>query len=214
MYARTNARGRRRRTAVLAATTGVALGVALLAPPAFGGAAGSAGPTQDPQPTATTTSLLQSEEPQVTTERGLALAGSGTLEGRRVFVEIYGNDTYGSQATVVVEQRGGPDLAAHTELATDDLLDGDVELDLPLARSTRGGEAPTREHAQVSGRWVATGETSHIDEEYEDAGFRIRTTGTNTRLDAQVVVVVAGQVVPLQMHDTFAFDLTVTRTPM
>lgn len=71
-----------------------------------------------------------------------------------------------------------------------------------------------RRRTRVSGSWTATDDVTQIDEEYEDAGFRIRTTGTNTRLDARVVVVVDGQTVPLEMHHAFAYDLTVTRLPV
>jgi hypothetical protein len=114
-----------------------------LAPPVFGEAAAAPEPTSDPRAAATTTMSAESEEPQVTTERGLALSGSGTRDGRRVFVEIYANDTYGSQARVVVEQRGGPDLTAWAELAAEDLLDGAVDLDLPLTWSTGARAART-----------------------------------------------------------------------
>jgi hypothetical protein len=114
-----------------------------------------------------------------------------------------------------VEQRGVVLTSAQpSSCPADDLLDGNIELDVVLSRSTRGGQVATRERAQVGGNWERSGLSTEIDETYEDAGYVIHTTGTNTELAADVIVSVEGQQVTLQMHDAFAFDLTVTRTPI
>jgi hypothetical protein len=215
MFGNRHSQARRIRWAagMAAGTVGLA---AAVAPQAFG-------TTSEAQPEAQAGTVGQraleatqvdGSDAEVTHERGIVLAGTGTLDGRQVFVEIYGNDLYGSHAAVVVEQPGGPDLGATVELPIDDLLDGDIELEMALFRSTRGGHVATREHAQVGGSWEEFGPSTEIDETYEDAGYVIHTTGTNTPLSADVVVTAEGQRVTLQMRDAFAFDLTVTRTPL
>jgi hypothetical protein len=62
--------------------------------------------------------------------------------------------------------------------------------------------------------WELSGPVVEIDETYPDAGYLIHVTGTNTPVSANVTVTVDGQPVVLQMHDAFAFDLTVTKTPL
>jgi hypothetical protein len=76
---------------------------------------------------------------EVTYQRGIVLAGSGTLDRREVFVEIYGNDSYGSQATVIVRQPGGHSLAATVDVAIEGVLSGEFGFDAQPERMTRGG---------------------------------------------------------------------------
>ncbi|HEU4541536.1 MAG TPA: hypothetical protein VFR23_10470 [Jiangellaceae bacterium] len=198
-----------RRTGIVAGTVALAVAAAMVAPQAFGYA--TEAPQRADKPAAADVEVADVE---VTHEQGVAIAGSGELDGRRVFVEIYGNSLYGSQATVVVEPRGGPELSATVELVTEDLLEGGVELDMALSRNTRGGQTPTRDTARVTGSWKPSGLSTEIDETFVDAGYVIHTTGTNNQLAAEVTVTVDGEQVSLQMFDAFAFDLTITRTPL
>jgi hypothetical protein len=164
MFGSTHKAQRIRRAGIVAGTLGLAVTAAIVAPQAFGSAAEApARPAQTVETTNADTSSVEVSDAEVTHEQGVALAGFGELNGRQVFVEIYGNSRYGSQATVVVEQPGGPELSASLELAADDLLDGDVELDVALSRNTRGGLAPTRSRAQLEGTWEASGASTGID---------------------------------------------------
>jgi hypothetical protein len=216
MFGITNNKAQRiRRAGIIAGTVGLAVAAAMVAPQAFGN--DSDAPTRPARAVETTevdTSSTEVADAEVTYEEGVAVAGFGELNGRQVFVEIYANSVYGSQATVMVEQPGGPELSAAVDLATEDVLDGDVELDLALSRNTRGGLAPTRSRAQIVGTWEASGPSTEIDETFEDAGYLIHTTGTNTPLAADVVVTIDGKAVSVEVHDAFAYDLTVTRTAL
>lgn len=198
-----------RRAGIVAGAIGLAAAGSMVAPQAFGTAEVSARSLD-------TSTAIEAETPEaeVTYEQGVALAGTGELNGRQVFAEIYGNSLYGSQATVVIEQPGGPDLSATVELAAEELLDGDVDLDMALSRNTRGGPVATRSSAQLTGTWELSDPALQIDETYTDAGYLIHVTGTNTPVSADVTVTVNGQPVVLHMHDAFAFDLTVTKTPL
>jgi hypothetical protein len=210
-----NTAQRIRRAGIVAGTVGLAVTAAMVAPQAFGNdIEAPARPAPAVETTSVDTSNAEVPDAEVTNEQGVAFAGFGELDGRQVFVEIYGNSLYGSQATVVVEQPGGPELSASVELAADDLLDGDVEVDAALSRNTRGGLAPTRSRVQIAGTWEASGPSTEIDETFEDAGYLIHTTGTNTPLAADVVVTIDGKAVTVEMQDAFAFDLTITRTAL
>lgn len=99
-------------------------------------------------------------------------------------------------------------------MAAEELLDGNVELDVALSRNTRGGPVATHSTARITGSWQPSGTPTNIDETFADAGYLIHVTGTNTPVSADVTVTVDGRPVVLQMHDAFAFDLTVTKTPL
>jgi hypothetical protein len=214
MFSTSSRAQRARRAAIVAGAVGLVAAAAVTAPQAFGTAADTPAGSESRVQQTTAVAEAEASDAEVTHEQGVALAGFGDLNGRQVFVEIYGNSLYGSQATVVVEQPGGPELSASLELAADDLLDGDVELDVALSRNTRGGLAPTRSRAQIDGTWDVSGESTKIDETFEDAGYLIHTTGTNTPLAADVVVTIDGKEIAVEMQDAFAFDLTVTRTAL
>jgi hypothetical protein len=213
---------------IAAAAVGLTISGALLAPQAFGGAdpAGQ-GPAGELNPAvsqpAAGSSMEVSEPPavdpaeaaaEVTYQRGIVLAGSGTLDRREVFVEIYGNDIYASQATVVVNQPGGPNLAANVDVSIEDLLAVEFEFDAQLDRMTRGGPVPTHDDVTGVGSWVHSGTPTPIEETYEDAGYLFNVTGTNTPVEANIVVTIGGVDVPVQLHEAFAFDLTITATPL
>jgi hypothetical protein len=215
MFGSTHNKVRRiRRAGIIAGAIGVAAAASMVAPVAFGTAAEA--PVRGEARSLGTTAATDTEtpEPEVTYERGVALAGVGDLNGRQVFAEVYGNSLHGSQVIVVIEQPGGPDLSATVDVVFEDLLDGDFELDVALSRYTRGGPVATRSSAQLAGTWELSGPGVEIDETYADAGYLIQVTGTNTPVSADVTVTVDGQPVGLQMHDAFAFDLTVTKTPL
>ncbi|HEX6336548.1 MAG TPA: hypothetical protein VFZ85_06305 [Jiangellaceae bacterium] len=215
MFTRTpNKIQRIRRAGVVAAAIGVAAAASMVGPQAFGTAAET--PTRAEVRSLGTAAAADAEtsEAEVTYERGVALAGTGDLNGRQVFAEAYANSLYGAQATIMVEPPGGPQIGGSAEFDAADLLDGDVELDVALSRNTRGGPVATRSSAQLAGTWEPAGPAVEIDETYADAGYLIHVTGTNTPVSADVTVTVDGQPVVLQMHDAFAFDLTVTKTPL
>lgn len=229
MFGTTQRTTRRIRWAgIVSGAAGLVVGGALLAPQAFGGA-GAAIRGSDVAPSLNAPQIAETssgtapgsltDDPrdaaaEVSSERGIVLVGSGTLDRREVFIEIYGNDVYGSQATVVVTPSGGPNLAATVEVSADDLLDGDIAIDTALDRLTRGGPVPARTDAAIAGTWAPGGPATEIDETFEDAGYLFHITGTNTPVAVDIVVTVDGQAVSIQWYDTFTFDLTVTATPL
>lgn len=203
-----------RRAGIVAGAIGLAAAGSMVAPQAFGTAAEAPARVEARSLGTAAANDAETPEPEVTYERGVALGGTGDLNGRQVFAEVYGNSLHGSQAIVVIEQPGGPDLSATVDVVFEDLLDGDIELDVALSRYTRGGPVATRSSAQLAGTWELSGPAVEIDETYADAGYLIHVTGTNTPVSADVTVTVDGQPVVLQTHDALAFDLTVTKTPL
>lgn len=219
MFSTTQPKPRRIRwAAALTAAAGLTISGALVAPQAFGGS--TAAPTgsdvsQSSSVADTPTGVGSAEaDAEVTYQRGIVLAGTGSSDRRQVFVEIYANDVYGGQVTVIVEPPGGPRLAATVDVAVDDLLDGEFSIDAELDRMTRGGPVPTRDDITVAGSWAHSGAPTPIDESYEDAGYFYHVTGTNTPVAADLVVTIGGTDVPVQLHDAFAFDLAITATPL
>lgn len=215
MFGRTHNNIRRvRRASFVAGAIGMALAGSMVTPQAFGTAADAPAGVEARSTHTNAADHAETPEAEVTYEHGVALAGTGELNGRQVFAEIYGNSLYGSQATVVVEQSGGPDLSATVELTAEELLDRDVDLDMALSRNTRGGPVATRSSARLTGTWELSGPAVQIDEEYTDAGYLIQVTGTNTPVSADVTITLDGEPVVVPMTDAFAFDLTVTRTAL
>ncbi len=139
MFGSTHTKAQRiRRAGIVAGTVGLAVMAAMVAPQAFGNDSEvPSRPAPAVETTKVDTSNAEVADAEVTYEEGVALAGFGELDGRQVFVEIYGNNLYGSQATVMVEKPGGQQLSAAVDLDTEDVLDGDVELDVALSRNTR-----------------------------------------------------------------------------
>lgn len=215
MFGSTHNKVRRiRRISIVAGAIGLAAAASMLAPQAFGTAAEAPARVEARSLGTAAAAETETSDAEVTYERGVALAGTGDLNGRQVFAEVYANSVYGGQATIMVEPPGGPQLGGSAEFDAADLLDGDVELDVALSRYTRGGPVATRSTAQLAGMWELSGPVVEIDETYADAGYLIHVTGTNTPVSANVTVTVDGQPVVLQMHDAFAFDLTVAKTPL
>jgi hypothetical protein len=203
-----------RRVGIVAGAIGLAAAASMVAPQAFGTAAKAPARVEARSLDTGAATDTETPEAEVTYERGVALAGTGDLNGRQVFAEVYGNSLYGAQATIIVEPPGGPRLGGSAELDAADLLEGGIETDVALSRYTRGGPVATRSTAQLAGTWELSGPVVEIDETYADAGYLIHVTGTNTPVSAEVTVTVDGQPVVLQMHDAFAFDLTVSKTPL
>lgn len=203
-----------RRAGIVAGAIGLAAAASMVAPQAFGTTALAPARVEARSLDTVAATYTEAPDAEVTHERGVALAGTGDLNGRQVFAEAYANSLYGGQATIMVEPPGGPQLGGSAEFDAADLLDGDLALDVALSRYTRGGPVATRSSAQLSGTWQLSGPAVEIDETYADAGYLIQVTGTNTPVTADVTVTVDGQPVVLQMHDAFAFNLTVTKTPL
>jgi hypothetical protein len=151
MFGSTHNKARRiRRAGIVAGAMGLAAVASMLAPQAFGTAAEA--PARVEARSLGTAAAAETETPdaEVTYERGVALAGTGDLNGRQVFAEVYANGVYGGQATIMVEPPGGPQLGGSAEFDAADLLDGDVELDVALSRNTRGGPVATHSTAQLA----------------------------------------------------------------
>ncbi|HEX6233572.1 MAG TPA: hypothetical protein VFZ63_10660 [Jiangellaceae bacterium] len=215
MFGSTNNKVQRiRRVGIITGAIGLAAAASMIAPQAFGTDAEAPARIEARSVDTAAANETEAPEAEVTYERGVALSGTGDLNGRHVFAEIYGNSLYGGQGTVMVEPPGGPELGGSVEFDAADLLDGDVEFDFALSRYTRGGPVATRSSAQLAGTWELSGPSVEIDETFSDAGYLIHVTGTNTPVSADVTVTVDGQPVVLQMHDAFAFDLTITKTPL
>ena len=92
---------------IVTGAIGLVAAASMVAPQAFGTAAEA--PARAEARSLDTATAIDAETPEseFTYEQRVALAGTGDLNGRQVFVEIYGNSLYRSQATLVIEQPGG-----------------------------------------------------------------------------------------------------------
>lgn len=148
-------------------------------------------------------------------EVGYAMYCAGLRsDGNRVVVELYTNSTVEVPAGVVVLEAGedGERILITSKAAQPPTItDQEVSADVPLLDAATGADAGT---AQVRGTIEPTGWVRQIDDDFEDAGERIRTTGTNEDLRADVGVQIGEEAIDLECGEAFRYDLQVTKTPI
>jgi hypothetical protein len=131
-----------------------------------------------------------------------------------VVVELYTNSTVVVPASVVVLGPGQDgERPVITSVATQAPMftDRQVSADVPLVSAATGATAGT---AEVRGTYEPTGNVRQVDDDFEDAGQRIRSTGTNQALTVQLGVQIGKEQVALECSEAFRYDLQVTRTPL
>ena len=148
-------------------------------------------------------------------EQGYAMSCSGVRgDGNRVVVELYTNSTVVVPASVVVVKAGedgDPILLTSDAAQAPTIKDQAVSADVPLVDAATRAAAGT---AEVRGTFQPTGNVRQVDDDFTDAGERIRTKGTNEALTTDVRVQIGQERVNLQCSEAFQFDLQVTKTPI
>ncbi len=140
--------------------------------------------------------------PEWKRERGIVIECAGDAHGVQVWTSVYENQRYGNTVQVVI---GGPDDGNGSSRNTDDkfLLDGSVKASVQV----------NGKKAVIHGTAVRYGARSSVYEEFDDAGFLIKTRGFHRQLRTDLVATYAGKVVPLTCDPAFFYDLEVKKIP-
>lgn len=136
-------------------------------------------------------------------ERGIVIECQGDARGVQVWTSVYENQRYGNSVQVVI---GDPDDGNGNLRNTDKklLVDGAVNAWVKV-----GGEK-----AVVRGTAERYGARTKVYDEYDDAGFLIKTRGFHRQLHTDLVAKYAGKVVPLTCDPAFFYDLEVKKIPV
>jgi hypothetical protein len=152
------------------------------------------------------TPTYAAETPNGTTterERGIVMECTGEADGLEVYTSIYENHRYGNYVQVVL---GDPDAGNGVNKKAERafLRDGAVRATVTID-GTR---------AKVRGTASKVGKKKHVHDELDDAGYHVTSDGTHRRLRNDLVLSYGGTLVPLTCDTAFAYDLTVTKTPI
>ena len=171
-------------------TTGCGLAAAGLLATALVGVVGSA-PAQ------------AAAKPEWRSERGIVLECTGQAHGLDVWTSVYENHRYGNTVQVNI---GDTDEGHGASRSTEDkfLVDGVVKAWVKV----------DGKKAVVKGTATRHGARSKVYEEYEDAGYLIKTRGFHRQLRADLVATYAGKTIPLTCDPHFYYDLEVKKIPI
>ena len=145
----------------------------------------------------------QAAAPEWKRERGIVIECAGDAHGVQVWTSVYENQRYGNTVQVVI---GDPDDGNGSLRNTDEkfLVDGAVKASVKV----------NGKKAVIKGTAVRYGARSSVYEEYDDAGFLIKTRGFHRQLRTDLVATYAGKVVPLTCDPAFFYDLEVKKIPI
>ncbi|GAA1772610.1 hypothetical protein GCM10009795_018410 [Nocardioides hankookensis] len=179
------------RTQLLTGALAVAATSALIGLGTAPGSAQTLDPTPDPM------------TPGVTHERGILMACTGDLGSRPVRVNLYENRTYGNYLEVQLGEGGGADEVG---------VSRQVKKPFVTRGSVRAAASLDGTKVRVTGTAVATTKVKKVREVVEDAGLRIVSKGTHTRLRDDLVLTYGTRSAELDCGDAFVYRLTVTKT--
>ncbi len=145
----------------------------------------------------------QAAEPEWKRERGIVLECAGDAHGVQVWTSVYENQRYGNTVQVVV---GDPDDGNGNSRQTDDkfVVDGVVRATVKV----------DGKRALIEGVVKRAGARTKVYDEYEDAGFLIKTRGFHRQLLTDMGARYAGKSVPLACDTAFVYDLEVKKIPI
>lgn len=150
-------------------------------------------------------SMTEERSGGTTTERehGIVMECTGEADGLQAYASLYENQRYGNYVQVVL---GDPDdgNGANKKVKRAILDDGKVRATITVDGAK----------AKVRGTASKVGKKKHVHEELDDAGYHVTSDGTHRRLRNDLVLTYDGTVVPLTCGTAFAYDLTVTKTPI
>jgi len=138
--------------------------------------------------------------PTTTHERGVVVECTGTLHGRSVYASLYENDRYANVLQILVGD--GRNRVGGSREDRDGFLDG---------RTVRAAMKVDGSRAAITGTARKVGAPTAVNDEYDDAGQHITTTGSHRRLATDLQLTWRGRTAPLSCGTAFAYDLMVTR---
>ena len=144
-----------------------------------------------------------SAAPQWKSERGIVLECAGDAHGLQVWTSVYENQRYGNTVQVVL---GDPDDGNGSSKDSDEkfVVDGVVKATVRIDGKRALIEGVVRRH----------GARTRVYEEYEDAGFLVKTRGYHRQLLTDMGARYAGTSVPLACDTAFVYDLEVKKIPI
>lgn len=165
--------------------------LAVAATSAFIGLGAAPGNAQLPDPT----------KPGVTHERGILLECTGDLGTRPVRVNLYENRTYGNYLELQLGE-GDHETSVSRQSKKPFVTKGKVRATARLAGKK----------AAITGAAVKTTKVTPVHEVTEDAGLRIVSEGTHTRLRTDLTFSYGKHSTDLECGNAFAYRLKVTKT--
>ena len=150
-----------------------------------------------------TASSASADTPQWERERGIVLECTGHAHGVQVYASLYENQRYGNTLQVVL---GDPDDGNGASKETDDkfVVDSVVKASVKV-----GGK-----RVLVEGVAERHGPRTKVYDEYEDAGYLVKTRGYHRQVVTDMGARYAGKVIPLACDTAFAYDLEVKKIPV
>ena len=150
-----------------------------------------------------TTGTAHAVAPEWKSERGIVIECTGDAHGVQIWTSVYENQRYGNTVQVVI---GDPDDGNGNLRETEEtfLVDGAVKASVKV----------NGKKAVIKGTAERYGARSKVYEEYDDAGFLIKTRGFHRQLRTDLVATYAGKVVPLTCDPAFFYDLEVKKIPV
>jgi hypothetical protein len=154
-------------------------------------------------PSATATGAPVARAGEWKSERGIVIECTGDAHGLRVWTSVYENQRYGNTVQIVI---GDPDAGHGSSRNSDDkfLVDGAVKASVKV----------DGKKAVIKGTAERFGAHSLVYEEYDDAGFLIKTRGFHRQLETELAATYAGKTVPLTCDPAFYYDLEVKKIPI
>jgi hypothetical protein len=141
--------------------------------------------------------------PGVTHESGIVIACTGDLGTRPVRVNLYENRTYGNYLEVQLGEGLGSDEVGVSR-----------QVERPFVRSSKVRAAARLAGTKltIGGTAVRTAKVKPVREVVDDAGLRVVSKGTHTRLRTDLTFTYGRRTAPLDCADAFAYRLKVTKT--
>ena len=143
------------------------------------------------------------DTPQWERERGIVLECVGDAHGVQVYASLYENSRYGNTLQVVL---GDPDDGNGASKETDQkfVVDSVVKASIKV----------NGKRVLIEGVAERHGPRTKVYDEYEDAGYLIKTRGYHRRIVTDMGARYAGKSVPLACDTAFAYDLEVKKIPI
>ena len=136
-------------------------------------------------------------------ERGIVVECAGHAHGVQVWTSVYENQRYGNTVQVVI---GDPDAGHGSSRNTTEkfLVDGVLKASVKV----------DGKRALIEGTAERYGARTRIYDEYEDAGFLIKTRGFHRQLRTDLTAHYSGRSIPLTCDPSFFYDLEVKKIPI
>jgi hypothetical protein len=162
-------------------------------------------------PTGTRTFGPQRQAPATTTQQGFVVEGTGSAQGYSVHLSLYANSLHGNVLEVGVETPDGRLVTPDRSGSQPESLfhGGDISAQTDAITRGEDGEAAPAGTIAATGSYAVSGSPTRPNGAVRDDGEVVVTRGTSTPLAVQLTVTYGDVVVPVQVTDAFAFDLTV-----